>query len=80
MNLPLAEFVLVQNSAEVRNKFGRLQIENQHPETPLRFFLLSESRRTLPHAHNRLVVGSSPPGPTIFKERRGALRAAPTTS
>ena len=32
----------------------------------LRFFLLSESRRTLPHPHNRLVVGSSPTGPTTY--------------
>jgi hypothetical protein len=41
------------------------QIENQNLEKTLRFFLLSESRRTLPHPHNRLVVGSSPTGPTI---------------
>ena len=27
--------------------------------------MLSESRRTLPHPHNRLVIGSSPTGPTI---------------
>jgi hypothetical protein len=42
-----------------------VQIENQHPEKTLRFFLLSESRRTLPHPHNRLVIDSSPTGPTI---------------
>ena len=35
-------------------------IENQRPEKTLRFLLLSESRRTLPHPHNRLVIGSSP--------------------
>jgi hypothetical protein len=41
-------------------------IENQRPEKTLRFLLLSESRRTLPHPHNRLVVGSSPTGPTTY--------------
>ena len=40
MNLRLAEFVLLYSSAEVRHRFGRLQIENQHPEKSLRFFLL----------------------------------------
>jgi hypothetical protein len=65
MNLLLAEFGLVQRSAEVRDRFGLGQIENHYPEKTLRFFLLSEYRRTLPHPHNRLVVGSSPTGPTI---------------
>jgi hypothetical protein len=64
MNLRLVEFVLVSRSAEVRDRFGLGQTGNQHPEKPLRFLLLSESRRTLPHSHNRLVVGSSPTGPT----------------
>ena len=80
MNLRLAEFGLVQRSAEVRDRFGLGQIENQYPEKTLRFFLLGGVYRTLHHPHNRLVVGSSPTGPTIFKERRGALRAAPATS
>jgi len=54
-------------------------IENQRPEKTLRFLLLSESRRTLPHPHNGLVVGSSPTGPTIFAfvfDLRGRLRSA----
>jgi hypothetical protein len=45
-------------------------IENQRPEKSLRFLLLSKSRRTLPYPHIRLVIGSSPTGPTIFKETR----------
>ena len=40
MNLRLAEFGLVQRSAEVRDRFGLGQIENQYPEKTLRFFLL----------------------------------------
>ena len=32
----------------------------------LRFFRFSESSGSLPHPHNRLVVGSSPTGPTIY--------------
>jgi hypothetical protein len=66
MNLRLIEFVLVYSSVEVQYRFGRLKIENQCAEKTLRCFLLSESRRTLPHPHNRLVIGSSPTGPTIF--------------
>jgi hypothetical protein len=66
MTLRLADFVLVYSSSKVRDRFGLGQIENQFPEKHLRFFLLSESQRTLPHPHNRLVVGSSPTGPTIF--------------
>ena len=45
-------------------------IENQRPEKSLRFLLLPESRRTLPHPRNGLVIDSSPTGPTIFKETR----------
>ena len=65
MNLRLADFVLVYSSAEVRYRFGRLQIENQHPQKTLRCFFLAESRRALSHSHNRLLVGSNPTGPTI---------------
>jgi len=57
-----------------------VQVENQRLKKHLRLFLLSECRRTLAHPHNRLVVGSSPTGPTIFKERPRALRAAPAPS
>jgi len=51
-----------------------VQIEYQHPNKTLRVFLSSESRRTLPHPHNRLVVGSSPTGPTTsLRSRRTSL-------
>ena len=80
MNLRLAEFGLVQPSAEVRDRFGLGQIENQYPEKTLRFFLLGGVYRTLPHPHNRLVVGSSPTGPTIFKETQCTLHWPSTLS
>ena len=64
MNLRLTDFVLGQASSEIQYRFGVVQIENQNPEKTLRFFVLEESSRTLPHPHNRLVVGSSPTGPT----------------
>jgi len=40
MNLRLTDFVLVLGSAVVRYRFGLLQIGNQCPKKPLRFFRL----------------------------------------
>ncbi len=51
-------------SRMVRDRFGLLQIESQRPTNTLRSFLLSESRRSLPHPHNRLVIDSSATRPT----------------
>ena len=48
----------------IGSDLGKSEISTQ--KKTLRCFLLSESRRTLPHPHNRLVVGSSPTGPTIL--------------
>jgi hypothetical protein len=50
-------------------------IENQRPEKTLRFLLLSESRRTLPHPHNRWIIDSNPTGSTIPSEKRSAPQA-----
>ena len=61
----------------VRDRFGRLEIEYQHPKKTLRCCRLSESRRTLPHPHNRLVIDSNPTGPTIPSKRRSAPQAGP---
>ena len=48
MNLRLIQFVLVESSAEVRDRFGRRQIRISFLENNLRFFLLSESQQTSP--------------------------------
>ncbi len=68
LTFTVARFEIASQAKVLRNKFGRLQIGNQYPEKTLRFFLLEESHRTLPHPHNRLVVGSSPTGPTTLMQ------------
>ena len=66
LTFTVARFEIASQAKVLRNNFGLLQITNQYPEKTLRFFLLEGIYRALPHPHNRLVVGSSPTGPTTL--------------